>query len=324
MCTAVVYRAESHYFGRNFDLESSFHECVTVTPRLFPLSFRAARALPGHFALIGMAAVEKGYPLYYDAMNEKGLCMAGLNFPRNAVYFPPRKGRNAIAPFELIPFLLGQCAAVDEAEALLRRCTLSAIPFSRALPLSPLHWLLCDKKRALVVEPTKEGLQLYENGVGVLTNNPPFPLQMIHLSNYMNLTREAAQNRLAPEVPLEAYSRGMGAMGLPGDLSSASRFVRAAFTLLNATRGESAEESVGQVFHILSSVAQTRGCVHLGEGRFESTRYAACCDAARGIYYYTSYENRQLCAVDLRRENLNGSALSTFPLLRRQQVRMQN
>lgn len=324
MCTAVVYRAESHYFGRNFDLETSFHECVTVTPRLFPLPFRAARALPSHFALIGMATVENGYPLYYDAMNEKGLCMAGLNFPRNAVYCPPRKGRCAIAPFELIPWLLGQCATVDEAEALLRRIPPAAIPFSRALPLSPLHWLLCDKKRALVVEPTKEGLQLYENGVGVLTNNPPFPLQMIHLSNYMNLSREAAQNRFAPEIPLETYSRGMGAMGLPGDLSSASRFVRAAFTLLNATRGESAEERVGQVFHILSSVAQTRGCVHLGNGRFESTRYAACCDAARGIYYYTTYENRQLCAVELRRENLNGAALSTFPLLRRQQIRMQN
>lgn len=324
MCTALSYRTRDHYFGRNFDLEASFHECLTITPQQFPLSFRTVPSMPTHFALIGIAAVEEGYPLYYDAANEKGLCMAGLNFPENAAYFPPDAARDNIAPFELIPWLLGQCATVDEAELLLRRCHLAAIPFSKDLPLSPLHWLLCDKNHALTIEQTKDGLHWYENPVGILTNNPPFPLQMIHLSNYMNLSRERAENRLSPTIPLQAYSRGMGAMGLPGDLSSASRFVRAAFTKLNSVCSDDESNSVGQVFHILSTVAQTQGCVHLGEGRYESTRYSICCNASRGIYYYTTYENQQICAVDLYRTDISSRILTTYPLLRRQQIQMQN
>ena len=116
----------------------------------------------------------------------------------------------------------------------------------------------------------------------------------------------------------------MGAMGLPGDLSSASRFVRAAFTKLNAVSGETEAESVGQVFHILDAVAQSRGCCRLGGGKYEISVYSACCNAARGIYYYTTYENRQITAVDLHRENLDGEVLVSYPMCAQQQFRLQN
>ena len=116
----------------------------------------------------------------------------------------------------------------------------------------------------------------------------------------------------------------MGAMGMPGDLSSASRFVKAAFTRMNSVSGNSEEESVSQFFHILGSVEQQRGCVCLGEGKYEITVYSSCCNMDRGIYYYRTYENSQITAVDMHKEATDGKALIRYPMIKEQQIRYQN
>ncbi|MBE6963142.1 MAG: choloylglycine hydrolase family protein [Ruminococcaceae bacterium] len=314
MCTAITYQTKGHYFGRNLDLEGSPGETVTITPRNFPLAFRHAPPQNRHYAIIGMAHVAEGYPLYYDAVNEAGLAMAGLNFPHFACYHPQQAGRENIAPFELIPWVLGQCATLDEARKLLQRTNLLALDFSPQLPRTPLHWMIADRTGAIVVEPLQDGLRLRKNPVGVLTNAPPFDFHLTNLAGYMRLTREVPVNTFSTELDLQPYSRGMGAMGLPGDPSSASRFVRAAFTRLNAASGETESESVSQFFHILGSVEQQRGCVHLGGGAYEITLYSCCCSMERGIYYYTTYENRRITAVDLHREDLETDTLIAYPL----------
>ena len=324
MCTAVSYKTKDHYFGRNLDLEYSYKETVTITPRNFPFVFRKAGRLDHHYAMIGMAFVEGDYPLYYDAINEKGVGMAGLNFPKNADYKPEAEGMDNIGSFEFIPWILAQCASVAEAEKLIAKMNLADIPFSEKLPPSPLHWMISDKERSITVESVKEGLKVYENPVGVLTNNPPFPVQLFGLNNYMALSVEAPENHFSDKLQLDAYSRGMGGMGLPGDLSSASRFVKCAFTKLNSVAGESESESVSQFFHILGSVDQQRGCVHMGEGKYEITIYSSCCNTDKGIYYYTTYENSQITGIDMHKENLDGAALLTWPLREGQRIFMEN
>lgn len=324
MCTAATYQTRDFYFGRTLDYEFSYGDEVTITPRGYTFTFRHARRLDHPYAIIGMAHVAQDYPLYYDAMNEKGLCMAGLNFVGNAVYADVIPGRENVAQFELIPYLLGQCASVAEARDRLARLQLVGTPFSAQLPAAQLHWLLADQQQAVVIESMADGLHIYDNPVGVLTNNPPFPQQLFQLNNYMNLSPRQPENRFAPQLPLVPYSRGMGALGLPGDLSSASRFVRVAFTRMNAVSGDSEAESVSQFFHILGSVEQQRGCCEVRDGQYEITLYTSCCNAARGIYYYTTYENRQITAVDMHRENLNGSALIRYPLITEQQIAHQN
>ncbi len=321
MCTAISWQ---QFFGRTLDLEYSYDETVTITPRRFPLPFRRIRTLEYHYAIIGMAYVVEGYPLYYDGVNEKGLAMAGLHFPDNAAYFAEQKEMDNIAPFELIPWLLGQCRDTAEAEVLLQRLNLTEIHFSSELPLSPLHWMLSDGKRSLTIESTEEGLRIYDNPVGLLTNNPPFPMQLFHLSNYLNLTREVPQNRFTEQLALKPYSRGMGALGLPGDASSASRFVRAAFVKENAAVGENAKENIGQLFHILGAVEQQKGCIRLEDGSFEKTVYIACCNRKSGVYCYTTYENHQITAVELHQEDLEGSGLTSYPLMREEQIYYQN
>ena len=324
MCTAITYYTNDHYFGRNFDLEYSYNETVTITPRNYEFKFRKVESIKNHYAIIGMAYVTNNYPLYYDAINEKGLGMAGLNFPENADYKEIDVEKNNIAPFEFIPYILSQCSNVEEAKKILKNINIAKIDFSDELPVSPLHWIIADKESSITVESVKEGLKIYDNPVGVLTNNPTFDIQLFNLNNYMNLSTEKPVNNFSKNLNLETYSRGMGAIGLPGDLSSASRFVKAVFTRMNSKSGTSESESISQFFHILESVYQQRGCVHMGEDKYEITIYSSCCNMDKGIYYYTTYENSQISGIDMYKENLNDSELVSYNLIEGQQIIMQN
>ncbi len=322
MCTAFTYCTKDFYFGRNLDYEYSYGETVTVTPRNY--NFSDGLFSGSHYALVGMAYVQNGYPLYYDAANEHGLCMAGLNFPDYAVYLPYQEDKKNIPPFAFIPWILGQCKTVRQAKELLRQTNLVHIPFSEELPLTPLHWLIADREETITVEPREHGLEVYDNAIGVLTNNPPFPMQLFALNNYPYLSKDAPSQQFCEKIPLHAYSRGLGALGLPGDLSSQSRFIRGAFCRVNAYSENTEEDSVGQFFHMLGFVEQPRGCVRLKPQVYEMTLYSSCINASQGIYYYTTYENRRICAVDMQKENLDSKLLISYPLLKNQDMLFQN
>ena len=324
MCTAATYKTKDFYFGRTLDYEFSYGDEVTITPRNYQFNFREKGIIDSHYAIIGMACVLENYPLYYDAINEKGLGIAGLNFVGNAVYKEKVEGKDNITQFEFIPWILSQCATVEEAKKLIEKMNFLNIPFSDNLPLAQLHWIISDSKQSITVESVKEGIKIYENPVGVLTNNPTFDKQMFSLNNYMNLSAKSPENRFAPGLELEEYSRGMGAIGLPGDLSSQSRFIRVAFTKMNSISNEGEKESVSQFFHILNSVDQQRGCCDLGDSKYEITIYTSCCNTNKGIYYYTTYDNHQITAIDMNKENLDGDKLIRYSLIKEEQIKMQN
>ena len=324
MCTALAYKTKDFYFGRTLDYESSYGEEIVITPRQYPFAFRNGAKRNEHYALIGMAHVAGGYPLYYEAVNEKGLGMAELNFVGNACYGKEKEGKDNIASFELIPWILGQCSTVKEVRELLEKINVTNLAFHESFPVSPLHWLIADEKETITVEAVEEGLFVYDNPVGVLTNNPPFPQQMFQLNNYMHLSPKQPKNLFSERLKLQTYSRGMGAMGLPGDLSSASRFVRAAFTKLNAIATQKEEDSVGQFFHIMGTVEQSKGCCEVKEGAYEYTIYTSCCNASKGIYYYTTYFNHQINAVDMHEEDLDGKKVVVYPVLQEETIHYQN
>ncbi len=324
MCTAATYKSEDFYFGRTLDNEFSYCEQVTVTPRDFPFGFRYSDCMDGHFAMIGMAYVLGGYPLYYDAMNEKGLCMAGLNFVGNAHFNEVKNGKDNVAVFEFIPWILSQCESVKDVREKLTTINLVNEPFNQDLPVAQLHWMIADRDECITVESVREGLKIYENPIGVLTNNPPFPEQIFRLNDYMHLSPKAPENSFSKYLDLKHYSKGMGAIGLPGDLSSTSRFVRAAFVKSNSVSGTGEAESVSQFFHILNSVDQQRGCNIADRDEYEITVYTSCMNADNGIYYYTTYDNHQISAVDMHREDLNGNVVISYPLIKQEQVNFQN
>ena len=314
MCTAISYKTKNHYFGRNLDMDCSFGESVVIMPRSFPFTYRKEKAPEKAFALIGTAIIKEGLPLFYDAVNEKGLCIAGLNFVGNAFFYPEKENMYNIAPFELVPWLLTRCESVKEARALLEKTNITAIDFSKQLPAAQLHWMISDERESLVLECTEEGMQLYDNPLGVLTNNPPFPMQLFGLNNYMSLTNQPPVNTFCKSFDLTEYSHGMGAIGLPGDYSSASRFVRAAFNKMNSVYQNSEYKRVSQFFHILSSVSQLRGAVQLRGGKYEYTVYSSCCNTKKGIYYYTTYDNAVITAVDMHLCDLDSDKLLSFKM----------
>ncbi len=321
MCTAIHIQ---DCFGRNLDLDRSYGEKICILPRNAPYGFRRMGTRNSHYAIIGMAVVVAGVPLFYDGANEKGLCMAGLNFPGNACYPPEQPGQDNVPPFELIPWVLCQCQSVEEARRLLERCNLAEIPFSDSVPLMPLHWMISDKENSLVVESTVDGLHLYDNPAQVLANNPPFPFQIFHLNNYRGLSPATPENTFSPQLDLQVYCQGLGGVGLPGDLSSMSRFVRGAFHLGNSRSGKEEREQVNQFFHLLSTVEMPRGSCKTDAGDYDITVYSACIHQPTGRYYYTTYDNRQISCVDLNKENLEGNRLLTFELETVQRIFRQN
>lgn len=316
MCTAVSL---GKYAARNLDVYKSYNESVIITPRKFTLSMRKEEKISEHYAIIGMGVESLGYPLYFDAANERGLYMAGLNYVGNANYFPPKEDKLNVASFELIPYVLSQCSDANKARELLSRINVTNLSFSREMPAAELHWFIADKDSALIVEPDKNGLNIYETPIGVLTNNPSFPIQTARLSDYMHLSPSSRRNTLCPDIPLAPYSEGMGGIGLPGDLSSASRFVRAVFHKSHLR----SKDSLSSIFHLLSSVEMPDGSVTVGEA-YERTEYASAVNLSTLTYYYRAYDSVSASAVRLFSEDLDARSLIIFPTVRNAEPIYQN
>lgn len=312
MCTALRMVGGHHLFGRTLDLEKSYGEGALVTPRNFKIGFRHAETAEKHPAMIGMACVYEGYPLYYDAMNENGLAIAALNFPKSAVYGDVRKDKVNLASYELIPWVLSRASSVRDAVRLLENVNVTGDSVSAELAATPLHWMISDKRESVVVESVAEGLRVYENRFGVLTNEPPFPYHEAHVADYMHLTADASANKIAPDVELTPYSRGMGAIGLPGDFSSASRFVRAFFAKTNVVAGGGEMGEITAFFRVMGTVSTPSGCVMSESGEPVRTVYTSCADTDSLTYYFTTYENRRVRAVRMQGED--GGTLRFFDI----------
>ena len=335
MCTALNLKTQDHYFGRNLDLDRSYGEEVTVMPRRFSIGFRKMGEINKHFAIIGMATVAEesddqsyrdqgGLPLFYDGVNEHGLSAAGLNFPGNACYLPPVQGKDNIASFEFIPWILCQCVNVKEAVYFLERINILNISFSKDLPPAPLHWIISDRDRSVVVEQMYDGLHIHENPIGILTNNPPFKYQIENLKKYSYLRNDNAEAVKEDNPAYTSYSQGLGAVGMPGDVSSMSRFVRIAFGKENSVCDDDELSSVGQFFHLLASVEMVKGSCKTDEGRWDTTRYSSCINTDRGLYYYTTYGNRRITCVDMHKTDLDIESISRYPLIGNKSIMFQN
>lgn len=324
MCTAVFTKTQfGSYFGRNLDFEHSFGEKICITPRNHGFNFTCGLCVSQNYAIIGMALLSCDYPLYFDATNEYGLSIAGLNFPLCSHYNPNIEGKLNIASYELIPYILSQYKTVDELKEFIYNINITNASFNDKFPPTPLHWLIADKEKSVTLEQTKNGLKVYDNPCGVLTNSPEFNIQLFNLNNYIGISPNEPENTFSKKLDLKTYSKGMGALGLPGDYSSVSRFVRAAFVNLNISHSDDEYGRINEFFHILNSVYQHRGCIKTHAG-FEHTRYSSCCDLNSGIYYYTAYNNSNINGVDMYKENLDSSKLIIHDLKYKMNINIQN
>lgn len=301
MCTAISYNNNGHLFGRTLDLEISYNEKIIITPRNFPLKFRHESESENHFSIIGTGIIANNFPLYFDAMNEKGLSIAGLNFPESAYFESHKKDLINIATFEVIPYILGYCTNVSDAENLLNKINITNDDFNNEMKAATLHWIIADKEKAITLECTKSGMKIYENKMGVLTNEPEFSF---HKTN------------------AKLFLKDKNSKNLPGDLSSSSRFIRAAFANMNSV--SNGENNISQFFHILDFVKQIKGLARFKNGKYEITQYSSCMDTENQIYYYNTYLNRQINAVSLNNAPLDSQSLISFNQNKGESIFFQN
>ena len=314
MCTAILHKNDNlSLLSRTLDLECSYAEQIVITPRgyRFPYIYESVKK---PLSLIGIAHVESGVPLYYDAMNECGLMGAALNFPGNAKYGDRVEGRVNLASFELLPYVLSASDSLSCARELLSRVNITLDAFSSALPPTPLHWIFADSTGAITIEADAFGYHVYENPFGVLTNNPPFPYHKTRMADFMFLDSFTKKNELCPQVNLRAYSRGMGAIGLPGDFSSSSRFVRSVF-LENHTKAENTPMgALRRAFHIADNISVPCGAVKSERGDDVYTVYTAVLSPFDLTYYVSAYGARSISALRLTEDRKCGDKILSFTI----------
>ncbi|ONI39237.1 hypothetical protein AN639_06485 [Candidatus Epulonipiscium fishelsonii] len=317
MCTAITLHTKdgNSLFGRTMDIEYNFGQSVVLSPSNFDFKDRIiGKQIKTKFAVIGMASVVEGYPLFAEGFNEEGLACVSLNFPQFCCYEEKTyKTKINIAPYNLAFYLLGQFKTLKEIEQSITNINLVAEPFLPNLPVPPLHWILTDKTgRSITIEKTKRGLEIHENPVGVLSNSPDFEWHMNNLRQYVCLTSENPSPALWGDFRINPYALGKGLQGMPGDFSSASRFIRATYFKLHSIP-ESLKQGVIEFFHILRTVSMINGAVLTDKGKNAITQYTSCMALEEGKYFYHTYNNPQIRTIDFKSDIKNVSKLKIYP-----------
>lgn len=328
MCTALSFKHDgSVLFGRNMDLAWNFKQSPIFIPRNAAWLNRAdGIRRPFSRAIIGMGTLIDSHPSMAEAMNESGLACAGLNFPGYAHWESEcREGKYNLAPYDFILWVLSCHDSVAEVKKSIEGIELVDIPINAQTPCPTLHWMISDKGGdCIVVEKTADALRVYNNPVSVMTNNPRFDWHLTNLSEYMNVRIEHPENICWAAAELSPLGVGAGTRGLPGDFASVSRFVRTAFANSHLPEMKSREEAVSQCFHILDYAAMVKGCVKTAEGMDDLTLYSVCMDLDEGIYYYKNCHNSRISAIDMKKENPDGSEIKRFPYPETQDIKFIN
>ncbi|HFD2043299.1 MAG: choloylglycine hydrolase [Clostridium perfringens] len=317
MCTGLALETKDglHLFGRNMDIEYSFNQSIIFIPRNFKCVNKSnKKELTTKYAVLGMGTIFDDYPTFADGMNEKGLGCAGLNFPVYVSYSKEDiEGKTNIPVYNFLLWVLANFSSVEEVKEALKNANIVDIPISENIPNTTLHWMISDiTGKSIVVEQTKEKLNVFDNNIGVLTNSPTFDWHVANLNQYVSLRYNQVPEFKLGDQSLTALGQGTGLVGLPGDFTPASRFVRVAFLRDAMIKNDKDSIDLIEFFHILNNVAMVRGSTRTIEEKSDLTQYTSCMCLEKGIYYYNTYENNQINAIDINKENLDGNEIKTY------------
>lgn len=330
MCTALTLKTEDGYtlFGRNMDLEYNFNQRVQLIPRNYAYKNHITdENCHTKYAILSMGTLlGNEHPTLADGMNEKGLACAGLNFP-DYIYYATEavEGKINIAPYDFMLWVLSNFSSVEELRGPLENINLVAKPYNEETPIATLHWIVKDTTGAcIVIESTKNKLHIHDNHIGVLTNSPTFDWHITHLNQYVGLSSYQAENTSWGDQKLTPSGHGLGAFGLPGDSSSISRFVRIAFFKSILPPIPTLEKGISEYFKLLSNVSMTNGIIIKPHNQYEITIYTSGMCLEKGIYYYTTYTNQRINAIDMHKENLDATEIKAFDFLDAEDIHHQN
>lgn len=318
MCTAFSFTTDDNhtFLGRNMDIEFELQQNICIIQRDFKCDYKQS-----HHAIIANGSIINNYPLIFDGINEKGLSCAGLNFSQYAEYSNQiLKDINNIPVYDFTFYILACFESVQDIISNFNSINIVDIPFMPNLPNTAMHWIIADSKQCIVVESTANGLKFHDNTVGVMTNSPTFDWHINNLQLYGNLTTKQPITNINQQP--SSYV-GAGAVGLPGDFSSPSRFVKTSF-LKNNCFAINKNDGISAVFGILGNVAMIKGSVLTATEQDDITVYSACLSLSERAYYYRTYDGQTVRCVNLMHEQLDGTEFITYPVNNDMTIDMQN
>jgi choloylglycine hydrolase len=314
-CTGISLKSGDGAAIRGRTLEFGFpmHSQVIVVPAGKEFSGTLPDGGKGltytsRYAFVGANAL--GLPAILDGLNDQGLSVGLFYFPGYAEYtdVTDENKSRAIAPQEFGVWALANFATVDEVREAVKNIVLVPTPApglgSPQGAVAGAHFFLQDKSgKSLVVEPVDGTLKVHDAPLGVMTNAPTYDWHMTNLSNYINLSVKDIDTAKVGPMTLSAFGSGAGMLGLPGDFTPPSRFVRAVMFSQAATPSKTAEDTVLAAFHILNQFDIPMGSVvnsAVGEPTAEITEWTSVADPKNLRWYFRTHEDQSIRMVDLK------------------------
>ncbi len=320
-CTGIELKSQDGDYinGRTLEFGIPINTVIMVIPRHYAFTGTLPDGASGmsytsKYAVVG-GSLDNGTEVQ-DGLNEAGLSVGAFYFPGYAGYAPvtPQNQSQAVSPLQFPTWLLTQFGTVAEVKAALNNVAIVPTVFPAWGLVPPLHYVVYDKTGAsIVIEPINGSLVVYDNPLGVMTNSPTFDWHMTNLTNYVNLSPINVSPINVSGVQLQQFSQGSGMHGLPGDFTSPSRFVRAAFFTATALPQANAEQEVLQVFHVLNQFDIPMGAVRdvTADGKVapEYTMITVVKDPNNLDYYFKTYQNQDINVVRLNEFDLNAKTI---------------
>lgn len=316
----TVVHARTLEFG--IDLDSS----ILMIPRGLARSGTTPDGKPGlawktKYASVG--ANGAGLPILLDGLNEKGLATGTFYFPGSAGYMPytDADAGETIAQWEVGSYLLENFATVAEVKANIANITVASTVL-KAWGFAPeAHYIVHDATgQSAVIEYVGGKLNVYDAPLGVITNSPAFDWHMTNLRNYLNFSINNAPPVQLGQITLTATGQGSGMLGMPGDFTPPSRFVRAVAFSQSVLPSKTGDDAVLEAFHILNQFDIPKGSARDREkdanGNIvaDYTLWTAASDLKQMRYYFRTYENSQIRMLDLMKMAIDGPDIVTISM----------
>lgn len=294
MCVAIRFNSTdgSMYFARNFDWSQSYNEKMVGLPRGCKVQYAHEGESEVKYDTFGLGIAYNGTVMYFDAMNEKSLAVAVLSLPETTKFSDVEDGKVNVACFEFPTWALANYADTYELEEALKNVAITAGGFDALEGVGGMHWIFADQKRSIVVESTVRGLEVFDDDLDIVTNEPGFAWHRQNVRNYLGVSSEVpATENWGRSSDLKPVGHGPGMRGIPGDYSPVSRFVKSAFINANYPVQESEEDNVTRMFRTVGTVAVPLGAMKMEDGTWDYTLFQAGYSAKTMTCFYSTYDD---------------------------------
>lgn len=323
-CTSIRVKTADGlvFYARTMEGGELFHSSVSVIPKgteyqgTLPDGTQAGLAWTTKYGMVGMNTY--GLPVISDGMNDAGLAAGNLMFPGYSGYqtFDPVKASSTIAQYEVISWILSNFATVTEVKKAISTIRVSKGPEALVGNLE-LHYTVHDSKGdSIVIEYVGGELYIHDNPFGVMTNSPTFDWHLTNLRNYANLSASNSKSFTVEGLKESGFGQGTGMLGLPGDYTPPSRFVRMVALVQSALPVTGADEGLNLAMTIINNIDVPIGSVRDRSGKevvYDQTQWAVVSDLARKRFYFRTYNNKDWRMVDVVKALANAKGIMTIP-----------